>query len=115
MQPSPPICICNVYMPRRNSKGIAKSDDNFQSCLEQIEEVLSIYQNTHIVLLVGDFNTSLVEQKGNAQDVLLQAAVTSNSLEHQQMDASTFFHPNKTDNAEINYILSIRSGRDSCM
>ena len=44
VQSSPPICICNVYIPCRNSKGNAKNDDNFQSCLEQIEEVLSIYQ-----------------------------------------------------------------------
>ena len=103
VQSSPPICICNVYMPCRNSKGNAKNDDNFQSCLEQIEEVLSIYQKTHIVLLVGDFNASLNRQRGNAQDVLLQAAVASNSLEHQQKGVSTFFHPNKTDNAEIDY------------
>ena len=111
VQSSPPICICNVYMPCRNSKGNAKNDDNFQSCLEQIEEVLSIYQKTHIVLLVGDFNASLSRQRGNAQDVLLQAAVASHSLEHQQKGVSTFFHPNKTDNAEIDYILFNKIGQ----
>ena len=66
---------------------------------------MSIYQKTHIVLLVGDFNASLSRQRGNAQNVLLQAAVASNSLEHQQKGVSTFFHLNKTDNAEIDYIL----------
>ena len=104
VQSSPPICICNVYMPCRNSKGNAKNDDNFQSCLEQIEEVLSIYQNSHIVLVAGDLNASLSEHRGNAQDVLLRTAVNINSLEYQQNGTSTFFHPNKTDNAEIDYI-----------
>ena len=81
VQSSPPICICNVYMPCRNSKVNAKNDDNFQSCLEQIEEVLSIYQKTHIVLLVGNFNASLNR------------------------------HLNKTDNAEIDYILFNKIGQ----
>ena len=48
-----------------------KIDDNFQSCLEQFVEVLSIYQKGHIVF-VGDFNASLSEKRGNAQDALLQ-------------------------------------------
>ena len=47
----------------------AKNDDNFQSCIEQIEEVLSIYQKSHIVLVAGDLNASLSEHRGNAQDV----------------------------------------------
>ena len=105
VQSSPPICICNVYMPCRNSKGNAKNDDHFQNCLEQIEEVLSIYQNSHIVLVAGDFNASLSEHRGNAQDVLLRTAVNNNSLEYQQNGTSTFFHQNKTDNVEIDYIL----------
>ena len=43
VQSTPPVCICNVYMPSRNSKGNSKSDDNYQSCLDQIGEVLAIY------------------------------------------------------------------------
>ena len=72
---------------------------------------MSIYQKTHIVLLVGDFNACLSGQRGNAQDVLLQATVASNSLEHQQKGVSTFFHPNKTNNAEIDYILFNKIGQ----
>ena len=60
---------------------------------------------------MGDFNASLRRQRGNAQDVLLQAAVASNSLEHQQKGVSTFFRPNKTDNAEIDYILFNKIGQ----
>ena len=101
------MCTCHVETQRE----MQKNDDNFQSCLEQIEEVLSIYQKTHIVLLVGDFNASLSRQRGNAQDVLLQAAVASNSLEHQQKGVSTFFHPNKTDSAEIDYIIFNKIGQ----
>ena len=61
--------------------------------------------------MAGDFNASLSEHRGNAQDVLLQTAVNNNSLEYQQNGTSTFFHPNKTDNAEIDYILFNKMGR----
>ena len=73
--------------------------------------MLSIYQNSHIDLVAGDFNASLSEHRGNAQDVLLRTAVNNNSLEYQQNGTSTFFHPNKTDNAEIDYILFNKMGR----
>ncbi|MEW8547538.1 MAG: reverse transcriptase family protein [Candidatus Thiodiazotropha sp.] len=110
VQSEPPLCICNVYMPCRNSKGNTRRDDNFQSCLDQIEEVLHIYQKSHIVLVVGDFNASLTENRSNIQDKQFKAMVTSNSLICSQSGLSTFFHPNKTDNAEIDYILCNRKG-----
>ena len=80
VQSTPPVCICNVYMPSRNSKGNSKSDDNYQSCLNQIGEVLAIYQNTHVILVTGDFNASLCERKGNLQDQMLKTFVINNSL-----------------------------------
>ena len=66
-----PLCVCNIYMPSRNSKGNSRSDDNFQSCLDQIEEVVNSYNSTHAILIVGDFNASLKQRTGNAQDRLL--------------------------------------------
>ena len=58
-----PLCVCNIYMPSRNSKGNNRNDDNFQSCLDQIEEVLNTYSSTHASLIVGDFNASSKECK----------------------------------------------------
>ena len=110
IQSVPPVCICNVYMPCGNSKGNTRSDDSYQSCLDQIEEVLHIYQKTHIIIVMGDFNASLAVNRTNIQDRQLKSMVTNNSLVCTQTGISTFYHPNKTDNGEIDYILFNETG-----
>ena len=111
LRSDPPVCICNVYMPCRNSKGNSRSDDSYQNCLDQIEEVLHTYQKSHIVIIMGDFNASLAASRDSIQDRQLKAMVASNSLVYMQSGLSTFFHPNKTDNAEIDYILCNNMGQ----
>ncbi|MEW8544220.1 MAG: reverse transcriptase family protein, partial [Candidatus Thiodiazotropha sp.] len=108
---SPPLCICNVYMPCRNTKG-EKSGDGYKSCLDQIREVLLTYCSTHVVLLVGDLNASLATRKGNQQDMLLKQFVKQFDLSSKQEGECTFFHPNKNDQAEIDYILYSDRGVD---
>ena len=90
VQSVPPLCVCNIYMPSRNSKGNSRSDDNFQSCLDQIEEVVNSYNSTHAILIVGDFNASLKHHTGNAQDRLLIDFVSKNSLGCLQSGTPTF-------------------------
>ena len=79
---NPPVCICNVYMPSRNSKGNSRSDDSFQNSLDQLEEILNIYSDSHAVYLLCDFNVSMMQRKGNGQDRVLEAFVSRNSLEY---------------------------------
>ena len=88
-------------MPSRNSK----ADDSYQDSLAQLEEILNTYSSTHAIFILGDFNGSLVQRKGNSQDLQLRMFVDSNALLNQQNGQCTFFHPNKTDKAEIDYIL----------
>ena len=99
------LCICCVYMPSRNSKGNSKADDSYQSCLDQIDEILKYYYRTHAVLIIGDLNASLVQQKGKIQDLQLTAFVDSNSLNNQQCEKPKFSHPNKSDKEEIDYVF----------
>ena len=92
---NPPLCICNVYMPSRNSRGNSRSDDSYQNSLDQLKEILKIYSDSHAVYLLGDFNASMTQRKGNSQDRMLEAFVSKNSLEYQQKGQSSFTHPNK--------------------
>ena len=112
VQADPPICICNVYMPSRNSKGNSKADDTYQTSLDQLEEILNIYSTTHAVFLMGDFNASLQQRKGNEQDIKLASFVDRNSLSHAQTGQYTFAHPNKNDQAEIDYIFYNKRGAE---
>ena len=44
-------------------------------------------------------------RNGNYQDVILDNFVKSNGLFCEKAGTEAFFHPNKTDRAEIDYIL----------
>ena len=109
----PPLCICSVYMPSRNSKSIFNDMESYPQCLDQLEEVLDIFSGTHAVLILGDMNASLCKRKGNNQDILLEEFVRSNALCYEQAGTETFFHPNKTDKAEIDYLLFNDKCKDS--
>ena len=67
-----PICICPVYMPSWNSKSISSDKENYQHYLDQLVEILHIYNSTHMVLILGDLNALLVQRKGNLQDAMLK-------------------------------------------
>ena len=58
-------------------------------------------------------NASLCKRKGNNQDILLEEFVRSNGLCYEQAGTETFFHPNKTDKAEIDYLLFNDKCKDS--
>ena len=98
-------------MPSRNSKSSSKERENYQHVLNQLEEILNIYNRTHAVLILGDMNASLCLRNGNNQDILLKDFLTSNNMFCVQDGADTFFHPNKSDKAEIDYIFSNKHGR----
>ena len=91
----PPICICSVYMPSRNSKSISTDKESYQQCLDQLEEVLDTFSGTNAVLILADMNASLCKRKGNDQDILLEKFVRSNGLSYEQTGSETFFHPKK--------------------
>ena len=102
---TPPLCVCCVYMPSRNSNSTSSDKENYQHVLDQLEEILNTYTRTHTVAIVGDMNASLKLRKGNNQDILLKNFMDTNDLFCSQTEIETFFHPNKTDKAEIIYIL----------
>ena len=101
----PPLCVCCVYMPSRNSKSNSPDHESYQLCIDQLEEIINTFSGTHALVIVGDMNASLRRINGNNQDVILENFVKSNGLSCEQTGSETFFHPNKTDRAEIDYIL----------
>ena len=108
---SPPLCICNVYMPSQNTKG-DREGDGYRACLDQVGEIILTYNKTHAVLVIGDLNASLTMRKGNQQDIQLKQFVDGFRLSLMQHGECTFFHPNKSDKAEIDYILYTGIGAD---
>ena len=109
---TPPLCICSVYMPSRNSKSNSTDRENYMHCLDQLGEILNTYSGTHAVIILGDMNASLKARKGNLQDTLLIDFVSQHDLSWRQNGEETFFHPNKADKAEIDYIFFNKLGEE---
>ena len=101
----PPLCVCCVYMPSRNSKTNSPDQESYQLCIDQLEEIINTFSGTHALVIVGDMNASLRRRNGNNQDVILENFVKSNGLFCEQTGTEPFFHPNQTDRAEIDYML----------
>ena len=104
------MIIVNVYMPCRNSRS---SSTDFTETLDMIREIISKYRNTHSIVLLGDFNSSLTRTPENPQDrklkdFLKDQNILANTMLFQQ-EAPTFFHHNGKDNAQIDYIICIQS------
>ena len=64
VQSDPPLVICNVYMPARNSKGNSKAEDSYQSSLDQLEEILSIYKKIPCSYHTPRLQRLLTDEKG---------------------------------------------------
>ena len=96
-----PICIINVYMPCRNSR----TSDDFDAILLEVQEILDKYAGSHVVILLGDMNSSLVNRVNNDQDKELSKFCYSNKLISLQRGIPMFFHVNEKDSAEIDHIF----------
>ncbi len=96
-----PVCICNVYMPSRNSR----TSSSYSELLQEINEIISKYKLTHAIIILGDMNASLKQRKGNEHDVMFQKFCEENKLFTHQSGNPTFFHENGRDEAELDYIL----------
>ena len=106
---SPPLCICNGYMPSRNTKG-DREGYGYRACLDQVGELILTYNKTHAAFVIGDLNATM--HKGNQQDIQLKQFVDGFGLSSMQHGECTFFYPNKSDQAEIDYILYTGIGAD---
>lgn len=73
--------------------------------LEELNEIISKYNQTHAIIILGDMNASLKPRKGNEQDVMLQKCCDQQKPSTHQSGEPTFFHENERDVAELDYIL----------
>ena len=58
VQTEPPLCIIGVYMP---VCGTTKKQD-FQEILDEIQEIMLTFRSSHMLFLVGDMNSSMMER-----------------------------------------------------
>ena len=109
VQTENPLLVICAYLPSRKyvKKDSSTGDPiEFMSTLDQLQEIIHAYENTHNILLCGDMNSSLLKRHGNPQDQKLSDFVSQLGLSSHQDGTSTFFHGNGRDDSETDYILT---------
>ena len=84
-------------------KGASDNYEAFSECLDQLNEIVSKYGNTHDVVLGGDFNEE-ISQGSPRRSTLLSEFLSDHCLTTTKTE-KTFLHPNGIDSTTIDYIF----------
>ena len=97
------LCIINAYMPTNKSG----SDYCYRECLDTIHDIIQRYESSHMIILCGDLNGTLLLSRSNKHDVMLKDFVDEHclSLGNNHSQNPTFYHFNGTVTSQIDYIL----------
>jgi len=99
-----PICLINVYLPTK----MANSDNQYQENLDILQTMLDKYVDSHTVIICGDMNGSLSNERNNSHDAKLKSFMKLNKF-HLHTDVRnqpTFYHHDGKSKSEIDYIIS---------
>ncbi|KAK3105653.1 hypothetical protein FSP39_002699 [Pinctada imbricata] len=96
-----PLCIINVYKP---TAGYSDSTSQYKASLDLLDVIISKYRDTHSVLISGDLNATLLDDRNLSQDKLLKALVKENELSvHSTGSHMTYQHG--SGKSQIDYFL----------
>ena len=72
-----PICLINTYLP---SRGRGHSTEDFNTALDEVSEIVEKFSNSHLIVLMGDFNSSLHRDPPNNHDYTLRKQLKKSIL-----------------------------------
>ena len=94
------VCICTWHYEKQD----------FQEILDKIQEIILTFRSSHVLFLVGDMNSSMMERLGNGRDKLLECFLSENPLLHSQDGTCTFIHSKDSSSSEIDCIFCSEDG-----
>ncbi|CAC5411732.1 unnamed protein product [Mytilus coruscus] len=97
----PNIIIVSLYLP---CKGPTNSTQELLECIDELNEIVCTYSNTHQIIIGGDFNEDIIngassQKKKYINDFMQDHELSSNETGH------TFIHSNGKDATAIDFIL----------
>jgi len=95
------LILLSVYMP---CKGSANHIEDFNNCLDQLHEIFETYQNTHQIIIGGDFNEDFIKGNDNPRKQNMMKFTSEHNLKTKYL-GSTFIHPNGSDSSAIDFFL----------
>lgn len=97
------ICLINAYMPTCTNS----SQTEYRECIDIITDIIEKYQTTHKIILCGDMNGTLLENRSNKHDKILEMYVKESNLTTRAYlpETHTFHHHAGNSSSQIDYIL----------
>ena len=96
-----PILVASVYLP---AKGANSNIQEFQECIDQLDEIVSKYSETHNIIIGGDLNEEISKSLNSDRNIYVQTFIRDNCLDTVSFGA-TFVHANGRDSSEIDHFL----------
>jgi LysM repeat protein len=97
------FCLINAYMPSCTNS----SQTEYRECIDIITDIIEKYQTTHKIVLCGDMNGTLLENRSNKHDKILKMFVKESNLTTGDYlpETHTFHHHAGNSSSQIDYIL----------
>ena len=74
-----PLLLVSEYMP---CKGLQECVENFEDTLSQLSEIVIKYNDSHRIIIDGDFNEDITGPNNSKRFLLLQQFLTENDLSY---------------------------------
>lgn len=105
----PNMIILSVYMP---CKGSSNHIAEFGECIDQLHEIYNTYENTHQIIIGGDFNEDILNGLSSQRKSYVQELMNEHCLGSKD-NGPTFIHVNGRDTSTIDFILYQEKYADS--
>ncbi|MEW8547545.1 MAG: endonuclease/exonuclease/phosphatase family protein, partial [Candidatus Thiodiazotropha sp.] len=97
-----PKLIISIYLP---CKGATDNYAEFTDCIDQLNEVVLKYKETHEILIGGDFNEIYEPQICSSRRSKYLKEFLVEHMLVTQTTGKTFIHPNGTDSSTIDFFF----------
>ncbi|CAC5415512.1 unnamed protein product [Mytilus coruscus] len=97
----PNIIIVSLYLP---CKGPTNSTQQLLECIDQLNEIVCTYSNTHQIIIGGDFNEDIINGASSQRKKYINDFMKDHELSSNETGL-TFIHSNGKDATAIDFIL----------
>ncbi|CAC5383257.1 unnamed protein product [Mytilus coruscus] len=97
----PNIIIVSLYLP---CKGPTNSTQEILECIDQLNEIVCTYSNTHQIIIGGDFNGYILNGASSQRKKYITDSLQDHELCSKETGL-TFIHSNGKDATVIDFIL----------
>ncbi|VDI26989.1 Hypothetical predicted protein [Mytilus galloprovincialis] len=97
----PNIIIISLYLP---CKGPTNSTQELLQCIDQLNEIVCTYSNTHQIFIGGDFNEDIINGASSQRKKCINDFMQDHELSSKETGLA-FIHSNGKDATAIDFIL----------